>query len=127
MQVKYESEANCMSRLARYRPVEICIYHAQSLPKTCGVAVLCMMHQAPSDEDDEGSDFQVVHGPVGEHASDLPPATQKVLAALQYNQAQLDALAEQWQRQRSTLKADQSKIRAKLAQDRRWEEVCNFL
>jgi hypothetical protein len=74
--------------------------------------------QAPSDEDDE--DFQVVHGPVGDSAADLPPASQKVLAALQHNQGQLDALEAQWQAARNSLKAQQSKLRVKLAQERRW-------
>jgi hypothetical protein len=63
---------------------------------------------------------QVVHGPVGETAADLPPATQKVLAALQHNQAQLNTLSEQWQAARSKLKAEQSKLRVALAQARRW-------
>jgi hypothetical protein len=43
-----------------------------------------------------------------------------VLAALQHNQAQLDELAEQWQQTRRKLKAEQSKLRVKLAQERRW-------
>jgi hypothetical protein len=81
--------------------------------------VLLVCCQAPSDEDEEDSDFRVVHGPVGDSAADLPPATQKILAALQHNQAQLDALAEQWQQARSKLKAEQSKLRVKLAQERR--------
>jgi predicted RNase H-like nuclease len=80
--------------------------------------------QAPSDEDDEDSDFQVVHGPVGDSAADLPPATQKVLAALQHNQIQLDELAEQWQQARRKLKAEQSKLRVKLAEDRRSGLCC---
>jgi len=81
-------------------------------------AVLCC--QAPSDEDEEDSDFQVVHGPVGDSSADLPPAAQKVLAALQYNQGQLDTLAAESQQQRNKLKAEQSKLRAKLAAERRW-------
>lgn len=56
---------------------------------------------------------------MGETAADLPPATQKVVAALQHNQAQLDALAQQWQAARSKLKAEQSKLREALAQARR--------
>ncbi len=56
---------------------------------------------------------------MGDSAADLPPATQKLLAALQHNQAQLDALAEQAQQTRSKLKAEQSKLRVQLAQERR--------
>lgn len=57
---------------------------------------------------------------MGDSPADLPPATQKVLAALQHNQAQLDALAEQSRQERSKLKTEQSKLRVKLAKERRY-------
>lgn len=56
---------------------------------------------------------------MGDNAADLPPPTQRVLAALQHNQAQLDTMTEQWRQERSKLKAQQSKLRVQLAQQRR--------
>jgi hypothetical protein len=74
--------------------------------------------QAPSDEDEE-SDFQLVHGAGGGSAQDLPPGVQRVLAALEHNQARLCALAAAAQVQRSKLKAQQADLRRQLGQQRR--------
>ncbi|KAF8069510.1 NUDT19 [Scenedesmus sp. PABB004] len=71
--------------------------------------------QSLSDEDDD--DFAVVSG--GGSHEDLPPPVQAVLAALRHNQAQLDELAAQRQRQRAEATAAGDKLRQELAVKRR--------
>eukprot|EP00879_Flechtneria_rotunda_P025860 GHRR01027513.1.p1 GENE.GHRR01027513.1~~GHRR01027513.1.p1 ORF type:complete len:253 (+),score=116.37 GHRR01027513.1:224-982(+) len=70
------------------------------------------------DEDVEEGGYQLVHGNVGSPA-DLPGPTQAILAALAYNQIQLDALAAKQQRQKAELQAQEAKVRQQLADQRR--------